>query len=326
MGVSEDISVLPQLESLMIERDEPYDAIIIGGGPAGLTAGIYCARSGMRTLLVERALLGGQVSLCSMIDNYPGFPSGVAGMELANRFEEQARRFGVEIVWGEAQKIEVHGSFKKVYLTDLVFTGRTVIISTGSEPKKLGIPGEEEFRGRGVSYCATCDGAFYKDKEIVVIGGGNSAISEAIFLTRFASKVSIVHRRSLLRADKILADHAMAEPRIEFVWESTVQRIIGKDTVEAVEVRDVKTNKIRKIETDGIFIYIGESPNIAIVKEMVDLSEDGSILAGHNMATSQEGIFAAGDVCKKTLRQIATAVGDGAMAADTARKYLENML
>ena len=326
MSTSQDITTIPQLESLLTGKEPPFEVIIIGGGPAGLTAGLYCGRAGLRTLLIERAMLGGQVSLCSMIENYPGFPSGISGAELAGRFEDHAKKFGVEIVWGEVQNITVEGSLKKVDLTDKSFAARAVIIATGTEPKKLGIPGEDEFRGMGVSYCATCDGAFYKDKRIAVIGGGNSAISEALFLTRFASEVCIVHRRAALRADKILADRAMADPKIDIVWDCVPKKITGATSVEALEIENVLTKKISTIKADGVFIYIGEKPNISIIKGSVNLSPDGSIIVTGAMETSKDGIFAAGDVCKKHLRQIATAAGDGAVAADSARKYLENML
>lgn len=324
--ITAPLDTLEEVEKIISNKTLPFDVAIIGGGPAGLTAGVYCARSGMRALLVERALLGGQVSLCSSIENYPGFPSGIAGVELAGRFEDQARKFGVEIVWGDVQKIEIEGGLKKISLIDGYYSAKTLIIATGTEPKKIGIPGESEFRGRGVSYCATCDGAFYKDKEIAVIGGGNSAISEALFLTKFASKVTIIHRRDALRADKILADRAMSDPRIEIMWDNVPESINGKNGVESITVKNVKTSKKQDIPVDGVFIYIGESPNTSLFKELLKLSQDGSIIIDDRMRTSAEGIFAAGDVCHKNFRQIATAVGDGAIAADSSRKYLENML
>lgn len=304
----------------------PFDVAVVGGGPAGLTAGIYCARSGMKTLLVERAILGGQISLCSAIENYPGFPQGISGVELAARFEDQAKKFGVETVWGEVQSISCGGSLKKVELMDKTFSAKTMIIAIGTEPRKLGIPGESEFRGKGVSYCATCDGAFYKDKEIVVIGGGNSAVQEAIFLTKFASKVSLVHRRDRLRADQILADRAVSEPKMEMVWDSVPLSVNGSGAVASVTVKNVKDGSKKDIPCDGVFIYIGESPNTGLFKGVLELSPEGFIIVDNFMKTSCIGVFAAGDVCHKNFRQIATAVGDGAIAADTARKYLENML
>jgi thioredoxin reductase (NADPH) len=324
--ITENLQSIPQLEELLKGKGSAFDVIIIGGGPAGLTAAIYSSRSGLKTMLIEKAMLGGQASLCSVIENFPGFPSGITGAELSSRLEDQAKKFGTEIIWGDVLSVKIEGSQKKVSLMDKAFSSSALIIATGAEPKKLNIPGEDEFRGRGVSYCATCDGAFYKDKEIVVIGGGNSAVSEAMFLTRFASKVGVIHRRAVLRADKILAERASLDPKIYFVWDTVPERIIGKDTVEAVEVKNVVTGEKKKIGTDGVFIYIGEHPNTSTVKDLVKLSDDGSILVDENMAAAKNGIFAAGDVCKKSLRQIATAVGDGALAAHSARIYLESVL
>lgn len=321
-----DSLVVAEAQELVKDRPLPFDVVVIGGGPAGLTAGIYCARAGMKTLLIERAILGGQVSLCSSIENYPGFPSGISGVELAARFEDQAKKFGVETVWGEVQKIKLEGSLKKVELMDNTFSAKTMIIAIGTEPKKLGIPGESELRGKGVSYCATCDGAFYKDKDIVVIGGGNSAIQEAIFLTKFASKVTVVHRRDRLRADQILADRVVSEPKIDMVWDSVPLSVNGNSAVESVTVKNVNDGKEKKVRCDGVFVYIGESPSTGIFKGLLKLSEEGFIIVDDRMRASAEGVFAAGDVCHKNFRQIATAVGDGAIAADSSRKYLENML
>ncbi|MCX5748955.1 MAG: thioredoxin-disulfide reductase [Candidatus Saganbacteria bacterium] len=322
----EEVQSIQQLEEILERKGPSFDVIIIGGGPAGLTAAIYSSRSGLKTLLIEKALLGGQASLCPAIENYPGFPSGISGAELSSRLEDQARKFGTEIIWGDVNGISLEGDQKKVGLNDKIFSAKALILASGAEPKKLKIPGEDEFRGRGVSYCATCDGAFYRDKELVVIGGGNSAVSEAIFLTKFASKVGIIHRRSVLRADKVLGDRASFEPRIYFVWDSVPEKINGKDTVTSIEIKNVITGKTSRIETDGVFIYIGEHPNSSLVRGLVDISEDGSVIVDDRMMTSCKGIFAAGDVCRKHLRQIATAVGDGALAADSARKYIENMI
>ncbi len=320
------INTVPQLESLLKEKGSSFDVIIIGGGPAGLTCGVYCGRSGLKTLLIERALLGGQVSLCSAVDNYPGFPSGISGVELAGRMEDQAKKFDVEIVWGDVVKISDEGKLKKVDLYDKSFFAPVLVIATGTEPKKLGAPGEVELRGRGVSYCATCDGAFYKEKNIVVVGGGNSAVSEALFLTRFAAKVYIVHRRDSFRSEKILSDRAVSDHKVEVIWNSVVEKINGVEKVESVEVKNVKNGKLSTLPVDGVFIYIGEQPNTAVVKDLISLDEFGEIVVDEKMKTSVSGVFAAGDVCKKGLRQIVTAVSDGAIAADSARKYLENML
>lgn len=321
-----DSMLVAEAQEIVKDRPLPFDVIIVGGGPAGLTAGTYCARAGMKTMLVERAILGGQISLCSAIDNYPGFPSGISGVELAARFEDQAKKFGVETVWGDVQQISCEAPLKKVQLLDNTFSAKTLIIAIGTEPKKLGIPGESEFLGKGVSYCATCDGAFYKDKEIVVIGGGNSAVQEAIFLTKFASKVKIVHRRDRLRADQVLAERAVSDAKIEMVWDSVPLSVNGSGAVGSVTVRNVKDNTKKEISCDGVFIYIGEAPNTGLFKGVLDLSPEGFIVTDDLMRTSCKGVFAAGDVRHKNFRQIATAVGDGAIAADSARKFLENML
>lgn len=326
MVISSEMETKVRLEEIIREKEAPFDVIIIGGGPAGLTAGTYCGRAGMKTLIVERALLGGQVSLCSHIENYPGFPSGISGVELAARFEDQAKRFGAEIIWGDVSSISLEGKLKSITVDDKTYAGRTMILSTGTEPKKLGIPGEKELRGRGVSYCATCDGAFYKDKDIVVIGGGNSAITEALFLTKFGKKVTIIHRRDKFRAEKIVGDRAVEDPKVEVLWDSVATAITGDAKVDSVEVKNVKTGITSSVKADGVFIYIGENPNVGLVKDSLKTSDDGFIIADNSMKTSVEGVFAAGDICKKDLRQIATAISDGAIAADSARKYLENML
>lgn len=326
MPAANELKILPQLKAIIEEKETSFDTIIIGGGPAGLTAGIYTSRAGIKTLLIEKALLGGTISTCPVIENYPGFPGGINGADLGSRMEDQARKFGTEVVWGDCTGIEKKGKLFKVNLSDKSFLARSVIIATGTEPKKLNIPGEDEFRGRGVSYCGICDGAFYKDKNIIVVGGGNSAITEALFLTRFASRLAVIHRRDRLRADKILADRAQMDPKIFFIWNSVVERITGSNAVEEIEVRNVVENKKNIMKTDGVFIYIGENPSASFLKGVVNLSDDGFIVVDNSMKTSQDGIFAAGDACKKNLRQIATAVGDGAIAAVAVQKYLENML
>ncbi len=321
-----DSLVVAEAQEIINGLPSSFDTAIIGGGPAGLTAAIYCARAGMNTLLIERAILGGQMSMCSTIENYPGFPSGISGVELSARFEDQAKRFGVETIWGEVQSVELLPKLKKINLIDNSFTAKTVIIAIGTQPKKLNIPGETEFMGKGVSYCATCDGAFYKDKKVVVVGGGNSAIQEALFLTKFASKVYILHRRDKLRADYILADRAMTDPKIEIVWDSIPLSFNGEKKIESVSIKNVKTNETKEIICDGVFIYIGEAPNTALFRDEIDLTPEGFIKVDERMRTNIDGVFAAGDICNKNFRQIATAVGDGAIAADSARKYLENML
>lgn len=326
MSVSQESSVLPKLEAIIKDKEVPFEVVIVGGGPAGLTGAIYCGRAGFSTLLIEKAILGGQLAEISEIENYPGFPSGISGIELSGRLEDQARKFSCNVIFGDVIKIENEGSLKKVILLDRIIKTKVLIIATGTEPKKLGIPGEDVFRGRGVSYCATCDGAFYRDRTIAVIGGGNSAISEAIFLTRFASKVIICHRRDRLRADKVLADRALDNPKIIVKWNSVPEKICGQDKVDILEIKNVLDGSKESLKVDGVFIYIGEVPNSSFLEGIVKMNKEGFVTADAAMESTSPGIFAAGDIREKTFRQISTAVADGAIAADSARRYLENMV
>lgn len=300
-----------------------YDIIILGGGPAGLTAGLYAARSRMKVVLLEKLAPGGQVAITDFVENYPGFVPGVQGLDLSQKMEEHARAFGVEVAYSEVYGIRTENHHHIIESSDGEYIGKTVIIATGATPKKLGVPGEAEFIGRGVSYCATCDGAFYKDKKVVVVGGGDSAIDEAIYLTRFASKVTIVHRRDQLRAIKVLQERAFANPKIEFCWNSVIDRIEGQPVVQQVHARDIKTGEIHVIPADGIFVYIGLVPNTSFVPEGIEM-EWGYVVTNEEMETGIPGIYAAGDVRKKTFRQIVTAAADGAIAAHTAEKYIES--
>jgi thioredoxin reductase (NADPH) len=318
------IKIKPKPKAAPIKnKKDSYDLIIIGGGPAGLTAAIYAKRSKLSVLLVEKMILGGMASTTYYIENYPGFPEGISGMELSQRLQNQIKRMEVEVSWGNAISIENNKNNKEVTIDSKTYKAKAVIIATGTESAKLGVPGEGEFRGRGVSYCATCDGAFYKDKNIMVIGGGNSAIEEALFLTRYGKKVSIVHRRDKLRAEKILADRAKANPKIYFFWNSTVNEIRGKQKIEEVVLNDLQAKKKIKVQVDGIFVYVGSKPNSDIVKGIIKLDKNGYIITNDEMKTSVDGIFAAGDIRVKTLRQIVTAAADGAIAAEAARKYIE---
>lgn len=300
-----------------------YDVIIIGGGPAGLAAGLYAGRAKLKTLLLEQMLAGGQAATTDLIENYPGAPEGITGPELTERMEEQAKKFGVELLMAEVTDVDFSGPEKVVITGEGRYTAKAVIIATGATHKKLGCPGEEEFTGRGVSYCATCDGAFYEDLPVAVVGGGDSAVSEAIFLTKFASRVYVIHRRDALRATKVVQDKAFAEPKIEFVWNSVVEEIKGGETVEAVRVKNVKTGVVQDLPVSGIFVYVGLVPNTAFLAGKVKLDERGYIPVTANMETDVPGVFAAGDVTVKLLRQVVTAVGDGATAAVAAEKYIE---
>jgi thioredoxin reductase (NADPH) len=301
-----------------------YDVIIIGGGPAGLTAGLYTSRAKLRTLLVERMLMGGQVMTTTKVENYPGFPGGIDGPDLMVRFQEHCQEFGLEVSYGEAENILDKGEVKIVVVDGEELTTRSIIVTTGAEPRKLGIPGEQEFIGRGVSYCATCDGAFFRDVPVAIAGGGDTAAEEALFLTRFASKVTLIHRRDKLRATPILQERLTANAKIEVLWNTEVDRVEGDNSgAKALELRDAVTGKKRSLPVEGLFVAIGVTPKAHFLAEILDLDPDGYILTDPECRTSMPGVFAAGDVRKKILKQIATAVGDGAVAAIMAEKYLE---
>jgi thioredoxin reductase (NADPH) len=304
---------------------EEYDLIIIGGGPGGLTAGIYATRAGLDTVMLERLMPGGQVVTTDIVENYPGFPQGISGPELMQLIEEQARRFGLEVLLGEAKSIELASSQKILRTTEDSYPAKAVIVATGAEARKLNVPGEDKFTGRGVSYCATCDGAFFRDKEVLVVGGGDTAIEEALFLTRFASKVTVIHRRDELRAVKILQDRAFADKKVDFLWSTVVDEISGDGQVEGAIVRSVKTGERSSVKAEGVFIYVGSKPNSDFIADSVERDENGYIITDENMQTSTPGIYAVGDVRHKSLRQIVTAVGEGATAAMAALKYIENL-
>ncbi len=300
-----------------------YDVVIIGGGPAGLTAGIYTKRAMLKALLLEKTGVGGQIIVTDLVENFPGFQE-ISGADLAKKFEEHAQKFGLETKsMVEVSGIEDKGKTKLVKTSEGDIEAKAVIIATGTTPRKLGARGELDFIGRGVSYCATCDGFFFREKVVVVVGGGDSAITEAIFLTKMAKKVYVVHRRDKLRAEKINQEHAFANPKISFVWDSVVEEIAGKNVVEKVIIRNVKTNATSEIKTDGVFIYVGLIPNTAFANVKKD--EWGFIIPNDKMETSVRGIFVAGDCRVTPLRQIATAVGDGAIAAVSAERYIEEI-
>ena len=298
-----------------------YDTIIIGAGPAGMTAALYAARSNLKVALIEGGLPGGQMNNTSDIENYPGY-ANISGPELAEKMFEPLENLGVEHLYGFVKNIENHGDVKKVITDDEEFETRTVIVATGSKHRLLGVPGEEELNSRGVSYCAVCDGAFFRDQDLLVVGGGDSAVEEAIFLTQFAKSVTIVHRRDELRAQKVLQDRAFANEKINFIWDSVVKEIKGENRVESVVFENVKTNQVTEQAFGGVFIYVGLDPVSDFTKDLQIQDESGWILTDDHMKTRVAGVFAVGDVRQKDLRQVTTAVGDGAIAGQEAYKYI----
>ena len=298
-----------------------YDTIIIGAGPAGMTAALYAARSNLKVALIEGGLPGGQMNNTSDIENYPGY-ANISGPELAEKMFEPLENLGVEHLYGFVKNIENHGDVKKVITDDEEFETRTVIVATGSKHRLLGVPGEEELNSRGVSYCAVCDGAFFRDQDLLVVGGGDSAVEEAIFLTQFAKSVTIVHRRDELRAQKVLQDRAFANEKINFIWDSVVKEIKGENRVESVVIENVKTGQVTEQAFGGVFIYVGLDPVSDFVQELQIRDQTGWIVTDDHMKTSVAGVFAVGDVRQKDLRQVTTAVGDGAIAGQEAYKYI----
>ncbi|MDO8602887.1 MAG: thioredoxin-disulfide reductase [Candidatus Omnitrophota bacterium] len=299
-----------------------YDVIIIGGGPAGLTAGIYTSRAGLNTLLIESYSVACQAVTTDQIENYPGFPDGVNGFELIEKFKKQAEKFGTEFIINEVKGIKENRPFWLIETDDKTYSGRAVIIASGARPKRLGVPGEDKFRGKGVSYCATCDGALFKNKEVVVAGGGDTALEEAIFLTRFAKKVTVIHRRNALRGTKILQERAFNNKKIEFVWDAIISEITGPAKVASVKVKNVKTGVETEVLCDGVFIFVGYAPNTGFLKDALPLDESGYIITDDNCLTLKPGVFACGDCRKKLLRQVVTACGDGATAAFACQHFL----
>lgn len=308
-----------------MRKELTFDCLILGGGPAGLSAGIYCARGALKTAVIDTSMMGGTPTNYLEIENYPGF-ADITGFDLATKLEQHLDKFGVEkFEMQEITGISLLNPVKSVETHDVVYKAKTVIIATGAVARKLGIEGEKEFIGRGVSYCAVCDGAFYKDKTVVVAGGGNAAVEEGMYLTRFASKVYIVHRRDELRADKIVQERAFKNDKIEFIFDSLVCSIHGSDCVEKVKIKNVKTDKITDIEAQGVFPYIGFVPNTDLINSQVAQDANGFIITDEYMATNIEGVFAVGDVRTTPLRQVVTACADGAVGATSAIKYLDEV-
>jgi thioredoxin reductase (NADPH) len=299
-----------------------YDVIIIGGGPAGLSAGLYTSRARLKTLLIEKAIVGGQITNAERVENYPGFPDGISGFDLGELMRRQAESFGLEIKYAEALGIELRGSEKVVKTSDGDYIGRAVIIAGGATLQRLGVPGEEKLTGKGVSYCATCDGPFFKDKAVAAVGGGDSAVEEGLLLTRFASKVILIHRRDQLRASKILQERAFANKKMEFLWDSVMEDIQGENKVTAIRVRNIKTGQTTALEVSAVFIYVGQRPNTDYLKGLVPSDEKGCIIINERMETKIKGIFAAGDIRQNSPRQVITAAGDGVTAALSSEKFL----
>lgn len=300
-----------------------YDVIIIGAGPAGMTAAVYASRANLSTLMLEKGVPGGEMANTDIIENYPGYES-IQGAELSSKMFEHARKFGAEYSYGDVKKIENEGKLKRVITGNGEYKAKAIIIATGSESKLLNVPGEEELKGKGVSYCAVCDGAFFKGKELVVVGGGDSAVEEAIYLTRFADKVTVIHRRDKLRAQKILQDRAFNNDKVNFIWNSSVKEIQGKDgKVNSIVLVNNKDNSESIFNTDGVFVYIGANPINEPFIHLGITNDEGYVKTDDDMQTKIPGIFAAGDIRAKRLRQIVTAAGDGSIAAESAQDYIE---
>jgi len=303
-----------------------YDIVVIGAGPAGLTAAIYAGRGGLKTLVLERASAGGHAAMTDTIENYPGFAEGISGAELAESMEKQARKFGASFkTIATVDALEREDGVFTVKAGDEAFTAKSVVVASGADPTKIGVPKEEELIGKGVSYCAVCDGAFFRGVDVAVVGGGNSAVEEAIYLTRYAKRVYLIHRRDRFRADKVLIDRALAHPGIEAIMETVVEGIVGDTGVSAVNLRNVRTSEKTTLKIEGIFIYAGYRPNTEYLKDLVELDNYGCVVTNAEMATRVPGLFAAGDVRPKGLRQVVTAAGDGATAAYSAEKYIEDI-
>lgn len=314
------MGVEPSGEPALLETAE---LLILGGGPAGLTAAIYGARSGIKTLVLERQMTGGQIATTDMVENFPGFPKGVGGLDLVEMFKEQALHFGAVIREIEEVQSFLPGETHHVVTGSGSYGGHAVILATGLDPQGLGCNGEDRFRGRGVSFCATCDGAFFRDRIVAVVGGGNSAVEEALFLTRFARKVYLIHRRDKLRADWVLQKRALDHPKIEALWTAQVREVRGEDKVESILVDFTDRGETRDISVDGVFLYVGQRPNTGFVRDLLQTDQSGFIMTNHVLATSLAGVYAAGDCRLNPMKQVVWAAAEGALAAQEAGRYLE---
>ena len=306
----------------MSESQKHYDIVIIGGGPAGLSAGIYTARARLGSLLIERGVVGGQILNTEWVENYPGFPDGISGIDLTEAMHRQATEFGLETLIAEVTGVGITDKQKIIQTSKGTYTAGVVIVASGSERQKLGVPGEAEYTGKGVSYCATCDGAFFRDKPVAVVGGGNAALTKALELTKFASKITIIHRRDELRATKILQEKAIAEPKIDILWDSAVDEIAGETFVDQLKVSNVKTNEKSVLDVSGVFMAIGFKPNTEYLSGLLELDAIGAIITDKKMETSVPGVFAVGDIRSESIQQVISAGGDGAIAAVNAEKYI----
>lgn len=302
--------------------DKVYDMIIVGGGPGGYTAALYAARAGLDVMLIERLSAGGQMNLTEKIDNYPGFPEGVDGFQLSMDMQQQAERFGAKTKYAEVLKLELEGECKSVQTNEGEYLAKTVVISTGANPRQLGVAREKEMIGKGVGYCAHCDGMFYRGKTVAIVGGGNSAVAEALYLSRIAKEVILIHRRDTLRATQIYHKPLQEASNIRFVWNSEVVELLGEEILSGIKVKNLVSGEVQQLEIQGLFVSIGRKPATDLVKEQLTLDDAGYIMAGEETKTNLPGVYAVGDVRTKELRQIVTAVADGAMAAHMAERFL----
>jgi thioredoxin reductase (NADPH) len=303
--------------------DKPLKVLILGSGPAGLSAALYAARAELKPLVITGMELGGQAALTHTIENYPGFPDGVGGSQLGELFQKQAERFGAQVEFDTATAVDLSQRPFRVTTYNREYLAETLIITTGASPNHLKVPGETELTGRGVSWCATCDGWFFKDKDVVVVGGGDSAMEEGLFLTRYANHVTVIHRRDTLRAGAILQNRALSNAKIKFIWNSVITDMVGKDKVEAVRIKNVLSGEVSDFQTDGVFIFIGHTPNTQLFKDQLEMDEGGYIKTNMLMETSVPGVYAAGEAADPHFRQVITSAGMGAAAAMQAVRYLE---